>query len=384
MPADVLFVIGSLAIGGTEKQLGMLAKGLKARGWPVTVFAFDGSGIVADELAQEGIRLIDCGYRSSFSRFRKIVKLLSCQAELTMLLWRERPRIIHGFLPAVTFVSALAGRMALTPVNIISKRAVGTHQDRIPFLKWLDLAANRMADIVTTNSAAVAEDTARRDGYPLAHIVVIPNGLDFAAIDAAAAQRIEMRSRFGITKDEIAIVMVANLIPYKGHADLIRAFAELAADPRLKLFLVGRDDGIGSSLTELAAGLGLSNRVVALGQRDDVPSILSAMDIGVMTSDQEGLSNAVLEKLASGLPVVATRAGGNSEALVDMPGCVLVRPHDPVDLARGISLLVLGTRAEDDLLERRRLVRSRYSVDEMIAAHERLYHEGQKAAAARA
>src|SRR5262245_12474995 len=195
MPDDVLFVIGALPIGGTEKQLAMLTKGLKARGWPVAVFAFDGSGVLAGELAREGIRIVDCGYRSSFSLFRKIVMLVSCQAKLTILLWRERPRVVHGFLPLVTFVSSLAGRLALTPVNIISKRAMGTHQERVPPLKWLDCAANRMADVVTANSAAVAEDTARRDAYPLADIVVIPNGLDFTAIDAAAAQREEMRTK---------------------------------------------------------------------------------------------------------------------------------------------------------------------------------------------
>src|SRR5690348_8252899 len=244
MVGGVLFVIGSLTIGGTEKQLAMLAKGLMARGWPVAIFAFDGGGILVDEFERAGTRVIDGGYRSSFSRLRKIATLLVCEFKLIALLRRERPRVVHGFLPPATFVSSLAGRLARTPVNIISKRAMGTHQERIPVLKWLDRAANRMAGIVTTNSAAVAEDTAARDGYPLVDIVVIPNGLDFSAIDRAATLREETRSKLGIAGDEIAIVMVANLIPYKGHADLIRAFAQVACDHRLKLFLAGRDDGI--------------------------------------------------------------------------------------------------------------------------------------------
>jgi glycosyltransferase involved in cell wall biosynthesis len=371
--ADVLFVIGSLTVGGAEKQLAMLTKGLKARGWQVAIFAFDASGVLADELRLARIRVVDGGYRSSLSRFRKIATLLSCQFSLTMLLRRERPGVVHGFLPPATFVSALAARLARTQVSIISKRAMGTHQERIPVLKWLDRAANGMADIVTANSVAVAEDTAARDGYPFADIVVIPNGLDFTAIDRAVPQRDETRRKLGIAKDEIAITMVANLIPYKGHADLIRAFALLAPDHRAKLFLIGRDDGIGASLTELAASLGVADRMVALGQRDDVPSLLSAMDIGVMTSDQEGLSNAVLEKLGSGLPVVATSAGGNREALEGMPGCVLVRLHDPDDLARGLSAVIANMTADTRGVELRRLARERYSVDGMVEAHERLY-----------
>lgn len=371
--ADVLFVIGSLTIGGTEKQLAMLTKGLKARGWQVTIFAFDASGILAGELRQAGIRIIDGGYRSSLSRVGKIANLLSCQFKLTTLLRRERPRIVHGFLPPATFVSALAARLARTQVSIISKRAMGTHQERIPILKWLDRAANAMADIVTANSAAVAEDTATRDGYPLADIIVIPNGLDFTAIDRAVAQRDEMRAKLGIARDEIAIAMVANLIPYKGHADLIRAFALLAPSHRAKLFLIGRDDGIGASLSGLAANLGIAGRVVGLGQRDDVPLLLSAMDIGVMTSDQEGLSNSVLEKLGSGLPVVATSAGGNREALEGMPGCVLVRLHDPDDLARGLSSVIADAASGNRGAELRRLARERYSVGGMVEGHERLY-----------
>jgi glycosyltransferase involved in cell wall biosynthesis len=371
--ADVLFVIGSLAIGGTEKQLAMLTKGLKARGWQVTVFAFDASGVLAGELQQAGIRIIDGGYRSSLSRVGKIAALLSCQLKLTTLLRRERPRVVHGFLPPATFVGALAARLARIPVSIISKRAMGTHQERIPVLKWLDRAANGMADVVTANATAVAEDTAARDGYPLADIIVIPNGLDFTAIDRAIPQRDETRDKLGLAKDEIAITMVANLIPYKGHADLIRAFALLTPSHRAKLFLIGRDDGIGASLAELAASLGVAGRIVALGQRDDVPSLLSAMDIGVMTSDQEGLSNAVLEKLGSGLPVVATSAGGNREALEGMPGCVLVRLHDPDDLARGLSAVIANMTVDKRGAELRRLARERYSVEGMVEAHERLY-----------
>jgi glycosyltransferase involved in cell wall biosynthesis len=384
--ADVLFVIGSLTIGGTEKQLAMLTKGLKARGWQVAIFAFDASGVLAGELQRAGIRIVDGGYRSSQSRFRKIATLLACQLSLTTLLRRERPRVVHGFLPPATFVSALAARLARTQVSIISKRAMGTHQERIPVLKWLDRTANRMAGIVTANSVAVAEDTAARDGYPLADIIVIPNGLDFTAIDRAAPQRDEMRRKLGIAQDEIAITMVANLIPYKGHADLIRAFALLAPDRRAKLFLIGRDDGIGASLTELAANLGIGDRMFALGQRDDVASLLSAMDIGVMTSDQEGLSNAVLEKLGSGLPVVATSAGGNREALEGMPGCVLVRLHDPDDLARGLSAVIANMAFDNRGVELRRLARERYSVDGMVEAHEqlyeRLYHDAIGAAPA--
>ena len=93
-----------------------------------------------------------------------------------------------------------------------------------------------------------------------------------------------------------------------------------------------------------------------------------------MASHEEGFSNALLEKLAIGLPVVATDVGGNPEALKDMPDCVLVRPQDADDLARGLGEAIrrLGGDGEAGKV-RQRLVRERYSVDAMVDAHERLY-----------
>jgi glycosyltransferase involved in cell wall biosynthesis len=98
------------------------------------------------------------------------------------------------------------------------------------------------------------------------------------------------------------------------------------------------------------------------------------MDLGVMSSHEEGFSNALLEKLAAGLPVVATNVGGNPEALENMPNCVLVKPQDAEDLARGLALAIGQLGADEpDRAIRRRLVRERYSVDAMVDAYERLY-----------
>ena len=173
----------------------------------------------------------------------------------------------------------------------------------------------------------------------------------------------------------MAIVLVANLIPYKGHRDLIAALAlAVATRPALKLFLVGADRGVAPLVMEDARRLGVKSRVTAMGLRNDIPDILAGMDIGVIASHEEGFCNALMEKLAAGLPVVATNVGGNPEAVVDMPGCELVRPHDPGDLARG--LLAVAERLPEpaaDRAFRRQKIRERYSLDTMVDAYERLY-----------
>jgi glycosyltransferase involved in cell wall biosynthesis len=375
----ILFVVGSLSVGGAEGQLAMLAKGLKARGWVIDVFLLEKSGLLIEQLRQAGIPIRDGGYSTLGSRIRKMISVGLSQARLLGFVLWSRPDVVHGFLPLTNFMGALAGRMAFVPLVITSKRALGRYQERDPEFKWLDSIANALSHVITANSRAVARDTQARDGYDISRIVVIPNGLDFSRFDDARHRRNHTRSELGLSNADVAIAMVANLIPYKGHRELIEAFARVAAnDRRLKLFLIGRDQGVLQGLVDDARRLGVSDRINLMGERGDVPTLLSAMDIGVMASHEEGFSNALLEKLAAGLPVVATDVGGNPEALEGMPGCILVRPLDVDDLARGLTA-VIGELSADDRNRKIRQgrVRERYSVEAMIEAYERLYSRTQ-------
>ncbi|MFH1345692.1 MAG: glycosyltransferase [Pseudomonadota bacterium] len=372
----VLFVLGSLAVGGTETQLALLAEGLIRRGWAVEIFLLEKSGALIERLEQAGVQVSDGGYATGPGpKIRKLVSVIGCELRLFRRALRSRPDVMHGFLPLANFMSALAARITFVPLLVTSKRALGNHQDRLTAWRRLDRIANALSDVVTANSQAVARDTEARDGYDASRIVVIPNGLDFSRLDAAAGHRDEARADLGLSRSDVAIVMVANLIPYKGHLDLIEAFARVApGDISLKLFLIGQDRGVAEALISRAAELGVIDRINLLGSRDDVPRLLWAMDLGVLSSHEEGFSNALLEKLAAGLPVVATDAGGNREALTGMPDCVLVRPQDADDLARGLTEAIGRLGADDRNREiRQRSIRERYSVDAMVDAYERIY-----------
>ena len=372
----VLFVLGSLAVGGTETQLALLAEGLIMRGWAVEIFLLEKSGALIERLERAGVQISDGGYASGRgAKIGRLVAVIGCEMRLFWRALRSRPDVVHGFLPLANFMSALVARITFIPLLVTSKRALGNHQNRLAAWRRLDRIANALSDVITANSQAVAGDTEARDGYDASRIVVIPNGLDFSRPDAAAGHRDEARDDLGLSKSDVAIVMVANLIPYKGHLDLIEAFARVAAgDPSLKLFLIGQDRGVAKALIDRVAELGVTDRINLLGSRDDVPRLLSAMDLGVLSSHEEGFSNALLEKLAAGLPVVATDVGGNREALAGMPDCVLVQPHDADDLARGLAE-VIGRLGADDRNRkiRQRSIHERYSVDAMVDAYERIY-----------
>ena len=144
--------------------------------------------------------------------------------------------------------------------------------------------------------------------------------------------------------------------------ELVQAFSHVARDdPRPRLFLIGRDDEIAADLVAESNRLGVAQRIRLMGSRNDVPALLSAMDLGVLASHEEGFSNALLEKLAAGLPVVATNVGGNPEALDGMPDCILVRPQDASDLARGLREAIGQLDAADANRQvRQALVREKY------------------------
>ncbi|UCI07150.1 glycosyltransferase [Mesorhizobium sp. B1-1-8] len=394
----ILFVIGQLDLGGAESQLVLLAKELKKRGWKVEVFVLAQGGMLAEPLARAGIRVIHGFQRSSASasstsadaksgatpkthlRVKAMLVLAAFATSLVVRIISTRPGVVHAWLPLTNFVGAVAGRIALAPLVISSRRSLGTYQERWPRLKRMDRVANRLSHVVVANSHAVAADTAARDGYEVDRIAVIPNGLDLSRFDEIGHRRDETRRRLGLNQDEIGIVIVANLIPYKGHEDLIEAFA-LATEKRsnLKLFMAGQDRGIGPELAKQAQRLGVGSKVHALGTQDDVPGLLAGMDVGVIASHEEGFCNALMEKLTAGLPVVATKVGGNPEAVSGMPGCVLVEPRAPADLARGL-LAVLDRLPEPavDQEFRQRTMRLRYSVGAMVDAYERLYLAGDR------
>jgi glycosyltransferase involved in cell wall biosynthesis len=372
----VTIVIGTLDVGGTETQVALLSEGLVSRGWSVEIFVLSSQGALLPRLKKAGIRMIDGGCRSrSKSRLLWLMVLVRTGLKLTWHLCRSRPYVVHGFLPLTNFYAALAGRLTWRPLVVTSKRALGYHQDRHPKLKWLDLFSNRLSDTVTANSRAVAIDTARRDKYPIVDIKIIYNGLDFSRFEYASALRNNQRKGLNLNDDEVAIAIVANIIEYKGHADLLKAFGIVVNSyPKCRLFVIGDDRGIRDDLIAAIAEAPWYQKIHFLDQRQDVPELLSAMDIGVLASHEEGLSNALLEKLAAGLPVVVTDVGGNREAVEDMPNCLLARPKDPVDLARGL-LEVIGSLPSDEpnRQERRLRVRKRFSVGAMIDSYEQLY-----------
>lgn len=374
----ILFIIGSLGLGGAESQMALLIRELIKKGHICTVFVLEASGPLREPLGAYGAMVHDGGYDSvSPSKAKKIFLLLRSCARLWRVVRTTKYDVLHAYLPLTNFLGAFMGRLAGIKCIITSKRALSNHQDRSWIWKPMDHVANVLSHGITVNSKAVRDDTVVRDKVAIEKLTLIYNGIDFEIFRNSAPSRESVRKELGLDKNTLGIIVVANLIPYKGHEDFLRALGHIKSLKPLHVYCVGQDHGIQASLITLAGKLGVSKPVTFLGRRSDVPSLMAAMDMFIMPSHEEGFSNALLEAMLSGLPIIATRVGGNAEALEDGRLGLLVAPHDPFSLAVAMNRLMSDVKMRQSFGElAKKTVQQKYSVEALVSAHIKLYMKG--------
>ncbi len=366
MNPSVLVVIGQLELGGTERHLACTLPLLVQAGFQITVFAFKPEGPLAAELVKQGIRVAGQGQRRRGWR-----GLLRAAYELRTLVRREPPNILHFFLPAAYLVGFFA-TWRCAALRVMSRRGLATYQRRYPGVRLLERVLHRSMDAVLANSAAVARELLGENVDPT-RLGIIYNGV---ALMSRELDKTSARAALKLSNGALIFVTVANLIAYKGHADLITALAQLRDTlPRdWMLCLVGRDDGIGEALKKQALSAGIAAHVRFAGSVADVYPYLVAADIGVLPSHEEGFSNAILEGMAAGLPMVVTAVGGNAEAIRD-------GEHGRVVPARNAAALAaaLGELAADPVKRRewgsaaRARVEKQFGIEQCAASYVETY-----------
>lgn len=356
----LLVVVRSLGLGGTERHLLAVLPRLPAEGIMPTIACVHGGGALTAAFAGAGIEVLEAPRR---------LGPLSALFWLRGLYRARQPDCIHFFLPEAYLLGGLAA-LGRRCIRVMSRRSLNLYQARHPLAARLERFLHGGMHALLGNSRAVLKDLAD-EGAPRERLHLIANGLTIRAADRTTA-----RARLGLATDALVMAMIANLIPYKGHADLLTALGRIAAElpPDWLLLCAGRDDGIGGALQAQAAALGIGANVRFLGLRDDVPDILAATDIAISASHEEGSSNAVLEAMASACAVVATRAGGNAEAVRDGATGLLVPVNDPAALSDAIL-----TVAKDAALRirlgaaARQAVEMDFSLDACVRAYAALY-----------
>ncbi|MCA3265859.1 MAG: glycosyltransferase [Azospirillum sp.] len=331
-PIRIVFVIGSLQIGGAEMHLAQILPRLKSIGLSVSLLALGGGGPIADLLLQNGVEVRIAQSPPNPAReptiTRRAIRLMRSVGSVYWILREIRPDIVHFFLPGAYLVGAPVAILCSSAKRVVSRRSLNDYQRLNIFKSWMERFMHNWMHVLLGNSAAVIADLIA-EGAPLERVKLIRNGLELKRF---AGNRAEPS-----VGGRLELICVANLIPYKGHTDLIDALA--SADKALgdwRLAIVGRDDGVGAALRARAAAAGIAARIDFLGPRDDVPELMAGAQLAVLASHTEGFPNAVIEAMAAGLPVVATAVGGIPEAVIHGQTGLLVPPRAPDALAAAL------------------------------------------------
>jgi glycosyltransferase involved in cell wall biosynthesis len=367
-----------LDLGGSERHLALIAPRLRRLGWNPIIYCLSRKGHQAKIVADAGVEVLGPPYELAQNQgwlFGRLVTMALSVLELAWLMISRRPAIVHFYLPTAYLIGAPIALLTGVPVRIMSRRSLNRYQAGHPFVSRIENRLHRRMSAVLGNSERVVRELIETENCPAERVELIYNGVDVATIQAAPpAPRPSGRGDVGSL--DFVLVTVANLIPYKGHADLLRALAGISdrLPPRWRLLCVGRDDGCGEGLKEQARDLGLDDHVEWLGQRDDVASLLKAADIGILCSHEEGFANAILEGMAVGLPMIVTDVGGNAEAVSQGVTGLVVPPHDSEALGRAIVELAGDpTRREAMGGAARARAERDFDIATCVAAYDRLY-----------
>ena len=281
---------------------------------------------------------------------------------MSRLLRRLRPGVVHAHdahaLAVAAGAVALAGKGA---PRLAASRRVDFHIHRNPLSRWKYRRVDRFL---------CASDAIRRilidDGVPAGKAVVVHEGVDVERI--AGLPALDAHREFGLPAGAPIVGNIAALVPHKGQRHLLDAAARVVAEvPEARFVIVGAGE-LHDALAAQIARLGLERHVILTGFRTDAVSLLKGFDLFVMSSVTEGLGTSVLDAMACGRAVVATRAGGIPESVVDGETGLLVPARDPVALASAV-LRLLHDRARRQALGRagRARARARFSAARMVA-----------------
>jgi len=359
----VLHLIGSLTAGGAERNLYYLGPHFKKSAFDHSICCMLERGEFAPELERAGVRVFELGYRRRYF-VRTVTRLRD-------ILLKENISVLHTHLFEPGLVGRLAAWLAGTPVIV-------THEHgKTLWKKPYHHLFERLALLRTDMRIVVSEDirTLRKkhEGTPDSKMVLIENAADPERFEVDEATRRAFRRDLGID-DHFVVGTVGRLVPAKAYDLFLEAAHELLrTDGRMRFLIVG-DGRLRADLEARARRLGLEGRVLFLGNRTDIPEVLAAMDVYVITSVREGLPVSLVEAMLAARPIVSTSVGGIPEVLEEPGTGLLIPSGDKAALVAAVAGLAAdpGKRESMGRAARQAAVR-RYSPATVLDKLDRLY-----------
>ncbi|MCZ7644515.1 MAG: glycosyltransferase [Planctomycetota bacterium] len=366
-PRQVWYALPVLERGGAERVVANLARRMPALGWTPAVCALERENApVGKELAAAGVEVF--GLR----RHRR--NTLACARDLAERLALRQPEVVHAHLFHANLAARLAARMLKGRAGAYRPRILSTvHVQERRFRPWqfaLDRATARWCEKEVCVGPSVERFQRAKTGLPAGFFRVIENGIDLARYPARTPSlRLAARARLDLDDATWLVLAIGRLDPQKDHAALLEAWRR-AAPANAELWIAGE----GPERARLEARLPPYARLI--GFREDVPDLLAACDLFVQPSAWEGQPLTVLEAMAMGCPILASRIPAHEDLLSDGKTGVLVPPGDPglwsqaltAWLSREADRAALGSAAWAE-------AHLRFSADRMAREHAALYEE---------
>ncbi|MBZ5538260.1 MAG: glycosyltransferase [Acidobacteriia bacterium] len=365
-PIKVIYLMDFLggSGGGTENQLLQLINRLDRGRFDPSLRVFRSTPFVEEKAFPFPVKVLNIPNLLRWNTLKQLLRLKDFIRE-------SDTKIVHILFNDASIVAPFFCKMGGARV-IVARRDMGFWYD------WSNLALLRLSNLcidrLVANSEAVRKNAIRKEGISSKKSLVIFNGHDRERFEAPPSS--DFRGAIGIGRDDPIVGMVGRLTTIKRQSDLIRAYKIVQeSHPHLHLVFIG-DDREKSSLMELARTLGLLERVHFLGSVQETIPIIKHFTVGVHCSESEGLSNAVIEYMGCGKPVVCTRAGGNPELVEDGHNGYLVEVGDVEGLAdRIIRVLSDPSLAREIGLRAQKRIFEEFSVDRMANAYMKLYED---------
>jgi glycosyltransferase involved in cell wall biosynthesis len=331
--AQVFFLIRSLNMGGAERQLVELVKGIEKAQFDVTVGLFYSEGVLIKEINDiPEVMIVSLNKTGRWDiigfvyRFMKLLKALNTD-------------ILYSFLPDANIIGLITGRIAGVKRIVWGVRASNMDVSRYDWLAGLSLRLSiflsRFPNAIIANSVA-GKEFHRSIGYSTNRMMVVPNGIDTDRFKPEHPSGFRLRDEWGIDEETITIGLVGRLDPMKDHTIFLRAVKIFNQEERSVRFVCVGDgkEPYKSEIHFLCSTLGLNSSIIWAGERCDILAVYSALDIVTSTSSYgEGFPNVIGEAMACGVPCVVTDVG-DSAIIVGETG-IVVPPKDPQALADG-------------------------------------------------
>lgn len=368
LPSLVILITG-IGYGGASRQVVLLATRLKDRGWDVRIVSLMPPKAYLEELKAAEIPVTSLEIQNKFPKPGHFIRFIQ-------LIRTWHPQIVHSHMIHANIFARFTRPFTSIPILICSAHNINEKGSKRYGL-FREIAyriTDPLCDLTIQVSQAGLERYVRVGTVPMHKIRYIPNGVDTNMFQPNPKVRTLLRGELGI-RDDFTWLAVGRFEPQKDYNNMLKAFAQVFYERRKTRLLIAGDGSLRHASEKISQDLGVADRVNFLGIRRDVPYLMNAADAYLMSSAWEGMPYVLLEAHSTGLPVVATDVGGNSEVVINGETGFLVPPKDPDALAKAmLRLMHLSGDVRMEMGKKARIhIENNFSLDKVLELWEDLY-----------